>query len=206
MAEWIDISLPLRTGMTVWPGDPEVAIERVERMEAGAAANLSRISMGLHSGTHVDAPLHFLPEGASIDRIPPDALVGSARVIAVSDPAAVTAAELERAGVGEGERILLRTRNSERPGKYAPDLVGLDPEGAAFLAARRVRCAGIDSLSVSRQGMEAEVHWILLEAGIWIVEGLDLSAAAPGEYELLCLPLLIPGAEAAPARAFLRRT
>lgn len=204
MRGWIDVSLPLTSGMTVWPGDPEVRIETVEALGKGGEANLSRMTLGLHAGTHVDAPLHFLEDGASIDALPPDALVGPARVIAVADPIAVTRAELEGIDVREGERILLRTRNSQHPGRYAPDLVGLDVSAASFLAARRPRAVGIDGLSISRAGFEAEVHRVLLRAGIWIVEGLDLSAAAPGNYDLLCLPLLIPGAEAAPARAFLR--
>jgi arylformamidase len=203
MRAWIDVSLPLRTGMAGWPGDPEVTIERVEEIGKGGEANLSRMTLGLHAGTHIDAPLHFLENGAPIDSLPADTLVGPARVIAVDEPV-VTAEELRGRNVREGERVLFRTRNSRFPGRYAPDLVGLDPEAAVFLAASRVRAVGIDGLSISRAGSEAEVHQALLGAGIWVVEGLDLSAVAPGDYELICLPLLIPGAEAAPARAFLR--
>lgn len=204
MEKWIDVSIPLRTGMPVWPGDPEVKIERVEEMENGAEANLSRMTLGLHAGTHIDAPLHFMPKGGTIGSLPPDALLGPARVIAIRDESAVTRGELEEHQIAAGERILLRTRNSRHPGRYAADLVGLDLEAASFLAARPVRAVGIDGFSISRRGLEGEVHRALFEAGVWIVEGLDLSSVLPGKYELACLPLLIPGAEAAPARAFLR--
>jgi arylformamidase len=205
---WIDISVPLRTGMVHWPGDPGVDIRRVQDMDRGDGNNVSHLSMGAHTGTHMDAPLHFLPNGPAIDQIPLDATVGRARVIGIEHPETITADELRRYDIAEGERILFRTRNSERcwgSETFIQDFVSITEEAARYLADRPVRAVGIDYLSVG--GFDADgpkIHRILLEAGIWIIEGLDLSAAPPGNYELVCLPLKITGADGAPARAILR--
>lgn len=176
-AEWIDISLPLTDGMPHWPGDPEVRIAAFEQ----DGVHLTTLSMCAHTGTHLDAPRHYFPAGATIDQMPPEAAIGPARVVET----------LENAG--PGERILLKGA--------IPTL-----EEARRLALSGVRLLGVESLSAGPEGAEGDqIHRLLLAAGVWILEGLDLSQAARGEYELICLPLRIAGADGAPARAFLRR-
>jgi arylformamidase len=205
---WIDISVPLRSGMAVWPGDPPVRIERITAIASGAVTNLSAVSMCLHTGTHVDAPLHFLDGGRSVAEMPLDALVGPARVIGIRDPKAIRACELWPLGIRHGERILFKTRGSRRrwqAAEFRQDYVCLAPDAAGFLAERGVRAVGIDYLSIGAPGEEGyEVHRTLLRAGVWIIEGLDLSPVPAGRYDLICLPLKAPGADGAPARAILR--
>lgn len=205
---WIDVSVRLRSGMVHWPDNPPVSIERQLDMDRGDAANVSALSIGSHTGTHMDAPVHFVPGGAGIDDMDPAATIGHARVIGIDDPEAIRREELERHAIGAGERILFKTRNSPRAwaaGGFVEDFVYVDPDAAGYLAERGVRTVGVDYLSVGgyRTG-GADTHRALLEAGVWIIEGLDLTAVAPGRYELVCLPLAIAGGDGAPARAVLR--
>ncbi|NOT45301.1 MAG: cyclase family protein [Acidobacteria bacterium] len=217
--EWIDISVPLLSGMPHWPGDPPVRIDRVQSLSRDGA-NVSRLDMSAHSGTHVDAPAHFVAGGAGIADLPIDAVTGPARVVHIHDSRVVDVASLEALHIARGERLLIRTRNSDRPWYREPfraDFVHLTPDAAAWLADRRPSCVGIDYLSISGADDDpALTHRALLEAGVWIIEGLDLSGAPPGHYELVCLPLRIAGvtapgahtegtaADGAPARAILR--
>jgi arylformamidase len=202
--DWIDISVPVRDGMAVWPGDPPTRIERIAAIERGDAFNLSAVSMWLHTGTHLDAPLHYLENAAAIGGLPLGAVIGPARVISIQDPKSITARELADHKIRRGERILFKTRNSERAS--FDDYVSMAPEAAGYLAGRGIRVAGIDYLSIGSADEDGdEVHRILLGAGVWIIEGLDLSAVDPGKYDLVCLPLNIPACEGAPARAILRR-
>jgi arylformamidase len=207
---WIDVSVPVRPGMVHWPDDPEVQIDRVADMAKGSAWNLSRISMSAHTGTHVDAPLHVVGDGLAIDQVPLDAMIGPARVIEIADRHAVEPQELQGQEIRPGERILLKTINSQRcwtNTRFIEDYVGLSPAAAEFLAARRVRTIGIDYLSIGPYGPDGEAtHRILLRAGIWVIEGLDLSLVEAGSYDLVCLPLKLIGADGAPARAILRRS
>jgi arylformamidase len=207
--QWIDISVPLRDGMVHWPGDPPVSLKRVKDMEQGDSANLSIIAMGAHSGTHIDAPLHFIRQGKGVDQIPLKATVGLARVIEIGDPESIKPEELRRHRIRQGERLLFKTRNSSgiwQRDIFVPDFVFISDEAAIFLAESGVRVVGVDYLSVgSFQRGGSHVHRTLLEAGIWIIEGLDLSPVSPGNYELICLPLKIEQGDGAPARAILRR-
>jgi arylformamidase len=185
VSDWIDVTMPLAGGMPHWPGDPDVEIVLYESISAGAEYNATRIAMSAHTGTHIDAPLHYLPGAASMDAMPPALMTGLARVIAPE----------EVGGVEAGERVLLKTTGG-----------ALTPAQATELVRRSPALAGIDSLSIGGCGGECgEVHRILLSAGVWIVEGLVLSAVAPGRYEFLCLPLRLTGADGAPTRALLRR-
>ncbi len=206
---WIDISVPLRTGMVHWPGDPDVHIERTHRLDRGDGMNLSAASMSLHTGTHMDAPLHFLEGGAALDRMPLDATIGPARVIEIRDTVSIKPEELAAHDIRRGERILFKTANSGRCWKsqeFVANFVYISKEAARFLADRGIRTAGIDYLSVGSPEADGdETHRILLGAGIWIIEGLDLSAVEAGNYELICLPLKIAGSDGAPARAILRK-
>jgi arylformamidase len=190
----IDVSVPVRPGMIVYPGDPEVRLERVSSIAAGDAVNLSRVDLGVHSGTHVDAPLHFAEGAASVETLPLDVLVGPCVVVEGLEVAAVPAG---------AERVLFKTANSalwERD-EFSEEFVKLDDEAARALVELGVRLVGIDYLSI---GDEA-AHHVLLGAGVVAVEGLDLRSVDPGEYGLVCAPLKLVGAEGAPARVLLLR-
>ena len=205
---WIDVSVPLHSGMVHWPDNPPVRIERMLDIEHGDAANVSKISMGSHTGTHMDAPLHFVREGKSLDAMPLDATIGRARVVEIRDPESIKPSDLRRHEIRSGERILFKTRNSARswPSRaFMEDFVYVSQEAARYLATCNVRTVGIDYLSVGgfrKDGVET--HRALLEAGIWVIEGMDLSEVEPGEYELVCLPIKVLGSDGAPARALLR--
>ncbi len=206
---WIDVSVPLRSGMVHWPDNPPVRIERMLDMECGDAANVSTISLGSHTGTHMDAPIHFVPDGAGMDRMPLDATVGRARVIEIQDPVSIKPDELDPHELGRGERVLFKTQNSARrwwAEDFIEDFVYVSQEAARYLAGLGVRTVGVDYLSVGgfhKDGVET--HQALLGAGIWVIEGLDLSGIEPGEYELICLPLKVEDGDGAPARAILRK-
>jgi arylformamidase len=206
-AGWIDVSVPIRDGMVRWPDNPPIRLSRTKDLARGDHVTVSELSLGVHSGTHVDAPVHFIQTGKGIDEVPVDSLIGRARVLGIRDPRAIGADELRAAEPRPGERLLFRTRNSERGWIEKPfleDYVYLSLEGARYLTSRGVRTVGIDYLSIAGMAEGAATHRALLEADVTIVEGLDLSAASPGVYELLCLPLRIAGADGAPARVLLR--
>lgn len=207
--EYFDISVPIRPGMPVYEGDPPVVVERVASIAAGDGLNLSRIAFGLHTGTHVDAPGHFIDGAPGADELPLDALVGPARVVdatgVTGDIDEVTLAELlipQRT-----ERILLKTRNSRLWGRgsFSADFAGLTRGAAEELVRRGVRLVGIDYLSIAPATDPAPTHVALLRANVVILEGLDLRSIDPGEYMLACLPLRVAGADGAPARAVLWR-
>jgi arylformamidase len=206
--QWIDISVPLRNSMVCWPGDPPVNIERISEAGPGYTTTISSLCLGSHSGTHIDAPAHYLPQGTGIDLMPPEATIGRARVIEIWDTRSITRKELVPHRIQQGERILFKTRNSSRvwhTDTFTEDYVHISTEAAQYLVQCGIKTAGIDYLSVgsySRGG--AETHLILLEHGIWIIEGLELSRVKQGTYELICLPLRIDGGDGAPARAIVR--
>jgi len=208
IAAWIDISVPIYSGMVHWPGDPGVSVERTKDLSRGDAANVSKLELGAHTGTHMDAPRHFLADGAGLDDLPLEATIGPARVIRIGHPQVILPEELEAHRLRAGERVLFLTRNSERcwnNSRFVEDFVYISAAAAQFLVERKVRTVGIDYLSVGGYVNDGvETHRILLGAGIWLIEGLNLSAVKPGAYELVCLPLRIAGADGAPARAVLR--
>jgi arylformamidase len=205
---WIDISAPVRNGMVHWPGDPAFHIERATDQEKGDVATVSRMTLGVHTGTHMDAPLHFIRNARSIDQMPLDATIGPARVISIRDRKAIQREELLEHAIAAGERILFKTSNSDRSWKsdaFDEDFVFISQDAARYLAGCNPRSIGVDYLSVGgfrEDGLET--HQALLEAGIWIIEGLNLSGVEPGAYDLVCLPLKLIGSEGAPARAILR--
>jgi arylformamidase len=196
--EVFDVSVPLREGMVTYPGDPQVHVELAASIARGDVVNLTRIDFGLHSGTHVDAPVHFIDGAAGVDAIPLDALVGPCEVVEARDlsPGSVAAAP-------DAERILFKTPNSElwARDEFAADFARLDGEAARLLVERGVRVVGVDYLSVG----DEDAHHALLGAGVVPVEGLDLREVDAGSYELVCLPLRVVGADGAPARAILIR-
>jgi arylformamidase len=206
--EWIDVSVPVHSGMVHWPGDPEVVIERVQSIAKGDEANLTRIDMSAHTGTHMDAPLHFFEDDPAIEELPLEIAVGPARVIAIEGEEPIDRGQLEGLDIGSGERILFRTRNSDRAWAerdFDPGFVYVSLEAAELLGEVGVALVGVDYLSVGAyEGDGAETHRALLGAGAWVVEGLDLSMVDAGQYELICLPIKLVGSDGAPARALLR--
>lgn len=208
MTDWIDISVPLYNGMVHWPGDPPFEREEVLRMGAGDVCNVSKVTTSVHVGTHMDAPHHFINAGRGMDAMPIDAGIGPARVIAIKNPQLIRVDEIEPHGIRRGERVLFRTRNSDiawRSEEFQRSFVHIPADTAQYLAGTGVQTIGVDYLSVG--GFETDgpqTHQALLGAGIWIIEGLNLSQVTPGDYELVCLPLKLVGSDGAPARAVLR--
>lgn len=203
-----DVSLAITPGLPRWPGSPPIELERTSRIEAGANSNSSRLALGVHTGTHVDAPLHFLPGKPGVDQLPLDVLAGPAHVAYLPRAEQVTAAALESAGVPPRvRRLLLRTRNSnfwrDRLPDFQEEFAGLTPDGAVWVVSRRIQLIGVDYLSVAPYKQSRPTHEVLLKAGVVVVEGLNLDRIRPGRYEFVCLPLKLVDADGAPARAIL---
>jgi len=210
MSEWIDISVPLYNGMVHWPGDPPFDREQVMQMERGDVCNVSKMTSTVHIGTHMDAPHHFVNDGAGIDAMPIEATVGPARVIRIDDPKMIRVSEIEPHNIGAGERVLFRTRNSEsawKTAEFQKEFVYIPADTARYLVSKNVRTVGVDYLSVGGYDADGpQTHQALLGAGVWVIEGLNLAGVEPGDYELVCLPLKMVGSDGSPARAVLRKS
>jgi arylformamidase len=203
-----DVTLPIRHGMPVYEEDPEVSITPWCSTQKGALANVSRLSMGSHTGTHVDAPAHLWDGTPGVDQLALDVLIGPARVCDLTAHEQIDAASLRGVDLRTRPRILFKTRNSERwcEGRFHRDFAALTPDAARQLVGAGCRLVGVDGLSVDPFGSsDLTAHRILVEAGVIILEGLDLSAVPPGEYELICLPLKLQGGDGAPARVVLQQ-
>jgi arylformamidase len=203
-----DISLPISEALVVWPGDPPIRLSQPSHLERGDLATLTRLDLGAHTGTHVDAPAHFVRGGAGVDALDLEVLVGPALVVHLPEAEVLTAGLLAALDLPPGtERLLFRTRNSERWARgetaFFEGFVGLAEDGARWLVERGVRLVGVDYLSVAPFADPAPTHEILLRTGVIAVEGLNLSGIAPGVYQLVCLPLKLVGGDGAPARAIL---
>jgi arylformamidase len=208
-----DVTVPLRAGMPTWPGEPGPHLEQRKFMARGDPYNIRTLSLGNHTGTHVDAPEHFIEGAGTVEGLPVGALVGPCAVVDVTGDPHVSAAALEAlfpAGRPVPERMLLRTRNSTGPSplwthdEFQPGFAAVAHDAARWLVDRRVRLVGIDYLSVEPyQADQPVTHRTLLGAGVVIVEGLDLRRVTAGAFTLHCLPLLLQGAEGAPARVLL---
>ncbi|XUX00971.1 MAG: cyclase family protein [Dehalogenimonas sp.] len=206
--EWIDVSVPLSNDTITWQGDHPVRVERTDDIERGDNYTLSILCFSSHTGTHIDAPAHFLRKGQTVDQIPMKRFVGTARVIEIADTESIKPEELKNHRIRKGERILFKTRNSglwREQKTFAEDYVYITLEAASYLAKIGVVMIGIDYLSVGSATEEGdEVHRVLLESGIIIVEGLDLSKTGAGRFNLICLPVKIHNGDGAPARVILR--
>lgn len=203
-----DISLPISELLTVWPGDPPVHITQSSHLDRGDAATVSQLDISSHSGTHVDAPAHFIAGGSGVDALDLRVLVGMALVVHAPQVGTLTAEALEGLDIPPGtERLLFRTRNSEHwaqaGGAFDEDFVAISEDGARWLVERGIRLVGVDYLSVGPFSETVPTHHVLLGAGVVAVEGLNLSQVPPGWYQLVCLPLKIAGGDGAPARAIL---
>jgi arylformamidase len=209
---WIDVTTTLDPPTTpVYEGDAPMRFEFLKDMRKGDVLTLSAYSLGAHSGTHVDAPMHFVREGASIDRVALERFIGPARVIEIPDSIqAIDAAELGRHEWRGAERVLFRTRSSTHGWLTSPsfhrDFAYIAPDAAQLLADANVQLVGVDYLSAEQFGASApRTHQILLGKGIPIVEGLALAGVRGGDYDMIVLPMKVGGHEGAPARAVLRR-
>ncbi|MGA8164534.1 MAG: O-acetyl-ADP-ribose deacetylase [Waddliaceae bacterium] len=203
-----DITLTISPDLPLWPGDTETTLERVLKIENGDGANVTRMSMSAHTGTHVDAPCHFLPRGDSVDQLSLDILIGAAEVIEVPEADHLSAEIFRQAKLSQGaKRVLFKTRNSKKwikdSTEFCHDYAAITADGAEYLVERGIRLVGVDYLSVAPFAAIVPTHEILLKAGVIIVEGLNLSGVNAGDYTLYCLPLKIAHADGAPARAVL---
>lgn len=200
---WLDATMPIRSGMVHWPDNLGVTVGPTHSMAAGAAANVTELHLSAHTGTHVDAPRHFIADGADVTALDLRTLMGPAVVVAIHDLQYITLQEIRPLSLAAGDRVLFKTLNSATDWSTAPfnpDFVRLDAHAAHYLQALGVVCVGVDYLSVG----PADTHLALLGAGVTIIEGLALQHIAPGRYDMLCLPLPIVGADGAPARVLLR--
>jgi arylformamidase len=203
-----DLSLGISPDLPVWPGDPPVRLERVSSIADGANANVSTLHCGVHVGTHVDAPLHFIDGARSVETLPLKVLTGRAYVVDLRKAEVLDAATLEASDIPpRTRRILFKTRNSalwaRKEPEFRKDFVAVDASGAEWLVRKGVQLVGVDYLSVAPFGDSKPTHRILLEAGVVVVEGLNLSEVSQGRYTLYCLPLKLVGSDGAPARAIL---
>lgn len=207
MTKIIDVTVPLSAELPTFPGDPPFRMESTHRLQDGEAYNVAQLTLGSHTGTHVDAPFHFLADGTTVDLLPLEILIGKARVVDLGGRDLVDRADLEALDLREDLRVLLRTRNSGqlRQQTFQEDYVYLTPDAATYLAQVGIKLVGFDYLSIEKFGSrDFAAHRALLEAGVVIVEGLDLSEVEPGEYDMTCLPLRIAGGDGSPARVVLR--
>jgi len=201
-----DISMTIESGMISWPGDGPVQISRVRSMDEGERLNQSRLDLSAHTGTHIDAPVHFLKGAGGVDSLPLEVLMGPALVVHLPGARAIGSPHLERANLPPGtERLLLKTDNvklREQPG-FNEGFSHITPDGARYLIDHGIRLVGIDYLSIAQFGSGEAVHKTLLSEGVVIVEGLDLAEVMPGSYRLTALPLKVKMCDGAPARVVL---
>jgi len=201
-----DISIGIDENLPLWPGDPELRLQWAANIEQGDLVNLTELSMGIHTGTHIDAPLHFLPNGKPIDSLSLNVFVGEAQVVAIpQDVNLITVDILQDVCEIIAARILFKTKNSQlwETSKFQQDYVALEASAAQWLVDQGVQLVGIDYLSIAPFKDPAPTHEILLSNDVVIIESLDLRLVKPGIYTLICLPLKLVGREAAPARAIL---
>jgi arylformamidase len=208
-SSFIDISVSLRADLPVWPGDPAVSIEPASRTANGDGANVTRLGIGTHTGTHVDAEWHFMDDGRTLEALTPDRLIGPCYVADLTEADDhLTPADLEAASIPDNiTRLLLKTRNSgfweTSPARFDEGYVGITPDGASWLVEQGFDLIGIDYHSVEPYGADGTTHRIILGAGRIILETVNLGQVDPGHYQLYCMPLRIDGYDGAPCRAIL---
>ena len=206
---WIDVSLPISDRLPTWPGAERLRLEWRLRIDRGDAVNDSAIRMGSHTGTHIDAPAHFIDGGADVAALQLETMIGPACVVEIPGEGHIDAAALSKAKVPAGAtRLLFRTRNSRSwanpEHEFKSDFLAVAADGAKWLVDHGVKLVGVDYLSVEPFGRDGSTHRTLLGAGVVVIEGLDLSSAPAGACDLVCLPLKLVGAEGAPCRVVIR--
>ncbi len=201
-----DISLNLSADTVRWVVAPPLEVHERRRMSRGDDVNATALTMSVHAGTHLDAPFHFLPDGAGIDALPLERFIGPAMVHAVDANRYITEAQVNAIPLDGVTRVLFKTRNSQllKRREYDPNFVAFSVEAARALVARGVDLVGLDYLSVAHADEQVPVHRAFLDHGVVLLEGIDLSEVRPGRYELICFPLRLRGLDGAPCRAVLR--
>jgi arylformamidase len=205
---WIDISIPVTTTVTTWPTDPEFRLKKFASYEQGNPCDASEACMSVHTGTHIDAPLHFIKGGLPIGAWEPEITIGTCRVVEILNPIAITEEEVSGHDVQPNERIIFKTKNSSEKWwdkNFNENFIHISPKAATLLAKIKPLCIGIDYLSVGGPATGVETHQHLLGAGIWLIESLDLTKITPGNYDLIFMPVNFCDAEAAPGRALVRK-
>lgn len=205
----IDVTVPLDANLPTYPGNTPFILEAIKRIARGDHANLSTLHMSAHAGTHIDAPRHFFDDGAGVDALPLELMLGRTRVVEISARTGIGAAELAGVDLSDDVRILFKTRNSRlwNSSDFHEDYVGVTASGAEHLIARGIKVVGVDYLSVEQfKKPGAPAHHVLLGGGAIVIEGLNLQEVEAGIYDMVCLPLRVVGADGAPARVLLRRS
>jgi arylformamidase len=205
----IDVSVPLDARLPTYPGNTPFSLEPIQSIGRGDHANVSAIHSSVHAGTHVDAPRHFLADGAGVEALPLEMLCGRTRVIEVRTRKGITPDDLAGIDLSEDIRVLLKTHNSRMWGspEFHTDFIGVTGAAAQHFVDRGVKLLGIDYLSIEVfRTPGAPAHHTLLSAGVIVVEGLNLAEVEPGVYDMFCLPLRLVGSDGAPARVILRRS
>lgn len=204
-----DISVPVSADLPVWPGDPQIVLERYRAISEGQASNDSRLACSVHSGTHADAPVHFIENGATVEQLPLNILIGPVLVVELPIADVITPDILEGLAItSETTRLLFKTHNSalwnDPHPSFTFDFVALSSDAARWIVRYDIRLVGIDYLSIQVfDDPKPLTHQILLEAGVVVIEGLNLQGVRPGLYQLICLPIKLVGSDGAPARAVL---
>ncbi|MBU6392004.1 MAG: cyclase family protein [Planctomycetes bacterium] len=204
-----DISLPISNDLPVWPGDSPISLITIMSISKGDKCNLTKIEMGTHTGTHIDAPSHFIKDGATVDSIPIETFIGPCLVIEFDSDTLIEKNDFLKHDLNGYSRILIKTKNSERWAKNIPSFdknyVALGIDAAKYLIERNISLIGIDYLSIEAfQSDGSPVHKLLLKNNVAVLEGLNLSGIKAGAYELICMPLNLQGCDGAPARVLLR--
>jgi arylformamidase len=205
---WVDVTVDIRHGMLHWPGDHDIQITQSVTIEEGGVANVTYVQLSAHTGTHVDAPLHFVDKGKDITTISLHRLMGKVKVIEIKDAYEITLDEIHDKITPADERVIFKTRNSKSDWfnkEFTENFVYLATDAAEFLKEKGVLTVGIDYLSIAGMANGIEVHRILLREEIFIIEGLDLRFIEAGDYEMICLPLKIQGSDGSPARVLLKK-
>ena len=210
---WLDATYPIRESVPVWPGQPDVSLRKASRLDEGDTANVTVLRMAMHTGTHMDAPLHFLQNGGDITTAPTWAMMGAVRVAHLPDDvdgidrATVETWESQNGALQSGERVFFRTRNSNRDWsqeKFHEDYVAVLPDAATYLVEKGLRVVGVDYLSVAPFDNPTDTHRILLSNNVWVIEALNLRDVAAGRYEMVATPLPLVGSDASPVRVLLK--
>jgi arylformamidase len=210
LSNYIDVSVPVSSNLPCWPGSPPVKFIRDLDLEKGDIANDTSLNFSVHTGTHIDAPLHFVKGGKSVDQVSLDVLIGQAYVVDLSTVDVITTDTLKNSSLPTGiKRLLLKTKNSQlwenKVSEFNPDFVAITSDAAQWLVNQGIELVGIDYLSIQRFYDGPETHQILLQSEVVIIEGLNLTNVSPGEYELICLPIKLEGIEGSPARVILKQ-
>lgn len=204
----IDISVPIDDKLPIWPNSPKPKFSKISSIRGGDSANDTEIKMSVHTGTHIDAPLHFIQNGKSVEKLDLKTFFGPVFVVYLPKIKEITSRDIRKLNLPKKtERILFKTENSnlwrKKISKFNKNYVGLTVDAAEWLSKKGVKLVGIDYLSIAKFDEAEEVHKILLEKGIIILEGINLNKVKQGRYQLVCLPVKIAGLEASQTRAIL---